>query len=207
MITRRLAVVTALTAGLVVAGVAASVPAATWSPAVRADDPLGAQAIADKAHLEAEEQAAAAERARVAADPDLQRAAVDFKLRAAAAHDAVVAAQAVDGQADDASNAWPTGIFEDPEAPASGGDFLGSNRWVGLVGDTTVAVYAGVSGTDATTGRLLIAVDGPTITGARIDLAGSGALRVASADGAVLSITDVSGHTHLFDVATRTWQS
>ena len=51
---------------------------------------------------------------------------------------------------------WPTGIFDDQEAPAPGMVFLASNRWVGLVDGVSVAVYAGVSGEDTSLGRVLI---------------------------------------------------
>ncbi|MEN0129609.1 MAG: hypothetical protein AAGC49_09230, partial [Brevundimonas sp.] len=163
---------------------------------------------ADKAALELEDEALAAERAAVAADPDSLARVVAAKRAARAAHDAEAKAAATASARSDDPNPhhWPTGIFEDPEGPAPGMVFLGSNRWVGDAGDGVVAVYAGVSGADATTGRLMI-MDPADSAPAIVDLAGSGKLHVESADGSRLTIKDAHGAIHVFDVATVAWRN
>lgn len=205
MNTQRWAITAAITVSLVAAGAASGALASRGSPSTA--DPVAAQAAQDKGRLAAEDQAAATAREQAAADPAKRQAVLDAKSRADVAQRKAASQLTANAQAGSASTSWPTGIFQDTEAPAPGSVFLGTNRWVGEAGDHIAAVYAGVSGSDASTGRLLIAVDGPTMTPTTVDLTGSGALRVASADGSVLSITDAGGRTHLFDARTSVWQS
>lgn len=153
----------------------------------------------DKAAVEARLAARNAELEKIASSPELSAAVVARKKADQARANATAAAPGI-------VTPPPEGIFEDPEAPASGSVFLGTNRWVGQVAGKTVAVYAGRAGEDESVGRLLIMVAGPSMqteSGGHADLAGTGALRVASADGTTLTITDARGKTHTFDVVTR----
>lgn len=98
---------------------------------------------------------------------------------------------------------WPTGIFQDNEAPASTDEFVATNRWVGAAADgQSIAVYAGVSGTDPTAGRILVLKEGTPTSSTWIEMPGSGALRVESADGTVVTLVDPAGKEHVFDAAT-----
>lgn len=149
----------------------------------------------DKAAVEAREAARVAELDAIAASPELRAEVIARKEADRARAAASTAPETVEP--------WPEGIFEDPEAPASGSVFLGTNRWVGRAGGHTIAVYAGRAGGDASVGRLLIMIAGPSMrteSGATVDLPGAGALRVVSADSAMLTIVDAHGGTHTFDV-------
>jgi|GEM_PF-1681994 len=206
MSTRRWTTIAAVAVVLVAAGAATSALADS-APAPTAI--LAPDANAIKAELTAKEQALTAQREQVAADPVKRQALIDAKA-AAAVPQRTAAGATTDRLAAESGSAaaagWPVGIFQDAEAPAPGAVFLGTNRWVGPVGGTNVAVYAGVSGSDRTTGRLLVVVEGPTLDPTTVDLPGSGALAVASADGSLLTLTDASGATHVFDVAARAWR-
>jgi len=208
MSTRRWSTIAVAAVVLVAAGAASSALAdsAAYPAAI-----LAASANPIKAELAAKEQALTAQREAVAADPVKRQGLIDAKAQVGAQQrKAATATAATNGVAAEpgaeAATGWPTGIFQDTEAPAPGGVFLGTNRWVGPVAGTTVAVYAGVSGSDPTTGRLLVVVEGPTLDPTTVDLPGSGALTATSADGDLLTVTDASGATHVFDVAARAWQ-
>jgi hypothetical protein len=101
---------------------------------------------------------------------------------------------------------WPEGIFEDREAPTSGVNFLGTNRWVGTFDGQTYAVHAGRAGSeeDAGIGRVFVLRQGTGTTepvGYFRDLAGVGALRVTAAEGSLITLVDAAGGTHVFDLA------
>jgi hypothetical protein len=101
---------------------------------------------------------------------------------------------------------WPEGIFEDGEAPTSGINFLGTNRWVGTVDGQTYAVHAGRAGSeeDASIGRVFVLRQGTGTTqpvGYFRDLAGVGALRVTAAEGSLITLVDAAGGRHVFDLA------
>lgn len=103
---------------------------------------------------------------------------------------------------------WPEGIFADSEAPAPGSVFLGSNRWVGTVAGRSVAVYAGHAGDNPATGRLMVvtaASDMSVDSSHFVDLPGSGALHIMSANGTTLTIVDDQGGRHSFDASTSSW--
>lgn len=111
--------------------------------------------------------------------------------------------------ATDPENAWPAGIFADPEAPARGAEFVGSNRWVGQVDGATLIVWAGRSGTAPGLGRLIVAAAGADQMIRSHDvvgLPGAGALRVVSAHQGVLTLVDEHGTRHAFDTRTRTFR-
>ncbi|HSF26321.1 MAG TPA: hypothetical protein VLC50_02265 [Actinomycetes bacterium] len=152
--------------------------------------------FADKAAVEAREAARVAELDAIAASRELRAEVLARK-------EADRAARAAASTAPETVEPWPEGIFEDPEAPFPGMEFLGTNRWVGRVGGHTVAVFAGRSGSDESVGRLQVVVAGRSMnveSGATVALAGAGALRVVSAEGAMLTIADAHGGTHTFDV-------
>jgi hypothetical protein len=110
----------------------------------------------------------------------------------------------------EAGAAWPEGIFEDPEAPAPGSRFLGTNRWVGDVNGRSVAVYAGVAGEDQTIGRLLVIAVGSSMSienASWVDLPGAGRLKIVSATRSAVTVTDSRGGVHVFDAATKKWVS
>jgi hypothetical protein len=126
--------------------------------------------------------------------------AADGELRA----DARAGMPSADDGAEGAA-AWPTGIFEDPEAPARASEFVGTNRWVGQGGPGTLAVWAGRSGEDVTRGRVLVGTfDGQQQVVSRdtVDLPATGPLRIVSAHGVVLRLVDAAGRPHRFDAAT-----
>ncbi len=153
---------------------------------------------AEKAALEAQDRRLHQQLEATAADPKLAAAAIAAK--------AASGLQAAKDQAAQPSvkPAWPEGIFQDGEAPASGSRFLGTNRWVGTVAGRTIAVFAGQSGEDPSMGRLLVMTAGPSMgvsSGRTVDLPGVGPLSVASASGGTLSIMDSRGVAHAFDVA------
>lgn len=100
---------------------------------------------------------------------------------------------------------WPTGIFEDNEAPASGTVFLGTNRWVGRFGDDYVAVYAGRAGDDPSVGTLIVAWSDPNRPGKTVTVPGVGSLGVASVLGSVVTLRDSSGGVHFFDALLAKW--
>lgn len=153
----------------------------------------------EKTTAEAAEATYDRQNAKLAVDPAKRRAITRAKAADDARHRAELAATQTD------SAPWPTGIFEDSEAPASGMDFLGSNRWVGQVGDGYLAVYAGTAGDDnPTTGRVM-ALWSDGRTGYTLDLPGAGPLRIVSADGSTLTIIDSTGETHVLDAESGSW--
>lgn len=101
--------------------------------------------------------------------------------------------------------AWPTGIFDDPEASAPGIVFIGSNRWVGKIGQDFLAVHAGRSGEDPTVGRVLTVWSTAAHLSYSLDLAGVGALRVIEAVGSLVTVQDERGGVHLLDAAEGKW--
>ena len=214
---------------------AAGVPlVASANPQSATLDPVAAKAAADKAEIARQEADAAAHREQIAADPAKAAAEVAAKAKndaatrqeqkalaqeqKAAAQAAKKAAQAAKkaGKAvncvtvldDGAFSETPEGIFADAEAPASGMVFLGSNRWSGeLMDGTCVMVWAGVDGSDPTTGMVLVGVSTSAETVPTfVPLPGSGPLHVISAHGARLTLAEADGKgKHVFDVETQTW--
>jgi hypothetical protein len=180
---------------------------------------LPAAALAVVSSVAASGQSSAAVTAPAGATPEkaaaeAQDVARHQALEAAAANAGTARASQAAKRADAATRAlaaagpapqkWPEGIFQDGEAPASGSVFLGRNRWVGTLAGRSVAVYAGRAGTDDTIGRVLVTTAGPTMaleSAYMRDLPGSGALVVTSAQGGLLTLTDVRGGTHVFDLA------
>ena len=160
---------------------------------------------AEKLALEAQDRLQHQQLEAKAADPKQQQATIDAKNQSAQQAARERANQTV------TEPAWPVGIFEDSEAPASSSQFRGTNRWVGTVAGLSVAVYAGQAGEDPSTGRLLVMTADRSIgvQAARftVDLPGAGSLRVASARAATLTITDSRGAARIFDVAARKWVS
>ena len=155
----------------------------------------------DKAQIQAVEQQWQDRLQAVAADPQAKAAALAAKQA-----DQAQRAQAMVAEI---PARWPEGIFADSEAPAPGSVFLGTNRWVGTLAGTSVAVYAGRAGENESTGRLMIQYAGSdmSITSARlVDVPGSGALRITSASGTTLTIVDAKGASHTFDVASSNWK-
>ena len=101
---------------------------------------------------------------------------------------------------------WDRGIIEDREVPpTSSSVFVASNRWQGAVDGREVAVYAGRSGQHASQGMVLIFRHAPS-SGALLDTDSvhapdTGALRVHSAQGSLLTITAVTtGEEFLLDL-------
>jgi hypothetical protein len=160
---------------------------------------------AEKAAVEREDARRHEELNKRASDHVLAKAAVEAKQAAAAAR-----AVEVGGSPAAHPPAWPAGIFEDSEAPASGADFLGRNRWVGVIDGRSVAVHAGQAGAEATTGRLLVMLAAADMTVDRAytrDVAGSGPLRVTAATGTTITLIDSHGAEHLFDITTEAFTS
>lgn len=191
MVVRRIAVVAL---GLVVVAGAGTLAFQNAQAGSASTEPQGTSP--EKAAVEAREAARIAELDAIAASPELRAEVIARK-------EADRAARAAASTAPETVEPWPEGIFEDPEAPFPGMEFLGTNRWVGQAGGHTVAVFAGRSGSDESVGRLQVVVAGPSMnveSGATVDLAGTGALRVVSADGAMLTIADAHGGAHTFDV-------
>lgn len=115
------------------------------------------------------------------------------------------AAAAAAAAAVQAPDAWPTGIFEDSEAPASGIDFLGSNRWSGTVNGRLLAVYAGRDGSTPSTGRLLVTSSAPDYSDGQrtfVDAPGAGTLHVDADRGTTLAISSTSGQRLAYDLQT-----
>lgn len=135
-----------------------------------------------------------------AADPS-KKAAIIAAKKAEAARMAAEPAEPI-------APKWPEGIFADSEAPAPGTVFLCTNRWVGTVAGRSVAVYAGRAGDNLATGRLMVVTAAPDMSidsSDFVDLPGSGALRITSADGMTLTIVDAHGAKHAFDVSSLNW--
>ncbi|HEX2893648.1 MAG TPA: hypothetical protein VHO29_06555 [Marmoricola sp.] len=185
--------------------VAGTVGVAAWADRPQSPNALNRSGVpvSKAAATTVDEQLDKANKA-TASDPQAVARIAAEKARDLKAHRAAQAAQPP------AQAEWPTGIFEDPEAPAPGSVFLGTNRWVGNLGGQSVAVYAGRAGDDETTGRVLIAwatPSGETERQVSLDLPGAGALRVqdGAADAAVVTIRDAAGVDHQLNVASGTW--
>ncbi len=105
--------------------------------------------------------------------------------------------------------AWPFGIFQEAEAPASRDQMLATGRWVGAAGrGVATAVYVGRSGTDQSVGRLLILDTDArmhVVNAVWIDAPGRGTLTLVGATGAILTMSDASGRALRFNVATESW--
>jgi len=103
---------------------------------------------------------------------------------------------------------YPSGIFEDPEAPFPTVEFLAVNRWQGVLGGAKFAIYAGTAGYDRMqTGRLYCIVydDSWNITRSRvIDLPQAGALRITQREGSALFATAKSGQRFVLNIPTLT---
>lgn len=190
-------------AAAVMAGtVAGIVGVIAWAHGATADpDPAGDLPPEKAAQTQADELLDRAN-AAVADDPDALAEVVEQKAAEAAAH-------ATEASDLDAGDEWPVGIFDDPEAPAPGMVFLGTNRWVGKIGGRSVAVHAGRAGDDPTLGRVLVvwASSGGT-TGTTLDLPGAGALEVVAGepDSTTLTLVDAAGVRHVLDVVSQAWR-
>jgi len=149
----------------------------------------------------------------ISADPEAKAAYVAKKERERKKYEARLHAKEFSPKAQAARKAaeqWPTGIFDSPEAPIGTATFRGLNRWVGAIAGDTVAVYAGASGQDTSTGRLFIVwqhpkrhADGP---GEFVDLPAAGPLRATGADGDVVTLEGtLDGARHRFDMSTGEW--
>ncbi len=133
-------------------------------------------------------------------DPNALQAIVDAKSLAATQHLVDVGALL------EAPTPVDPGIHESVEAPAPTSVFRGQNRWGGTVAGVDMVVFAGEAGEDSSVGRLLVSVGlGPAQTLTTIDLPDSGALRVDSVQGAVLSLARLDGSLVSFDLATLSW--
>ncbi len=103
--------------------------------------------------------------------------------------------------------AWDEGVFDTQEAPIPHGIITITSMWGQTVGDYHYAVYAGASASDPSQG--LVIVQTYAVTGAHLTdedypaPAGTGPLRVVSANGHRLSLTSGSGAALVFDVDTR----
>lgn len=191
---------TTLGTGLVLAAlVAGGVVAASAASGSLVADRVPAEhraVLAQAARLEAQPAA-------LSADPQERERTI---ARKQARHAAELHAQQERSAAGlDAVAPWPRGVVEDAEAPARGAEYLGTNRWVGPGGAGTLAVWAGCSGQDPTLGRVLVGsfdADLRTVSRRTVDLAGSGPLRIISAEGVVLTIADAHGDRHRFNAAT-----
>jgi hypothetical protein len=196
---RKLSLAGAGVVAVLVAG--GAVAYAVASPGSTAQDGQSVQLSPEKQALADEDAKYDAQQAAIADDPNTLASVVAEKERGEAA---LPSGDPV--PVDD----WPQGIFDDPEAPAPGSEFLGDNRWVGLLDKHSVAVYAGVAGDDPSLGRLLVMSAVPDDSGQlgyKIDLPGGGPLRVLDARGTDLVIADSHGGEHIFDVRAGEWTS
>lgn len=130
--------------------------------------------------------------------------ALDARAKQPPAKPADPWAEAPRGQAADG---WPTGLFEDDESALPGVQVV-TNRWVGVVGSSHVAVYAGAAASDPQQGLIVTMTLGQG--GDAIALSqyrtprGSGQLRIEMASaGNVLRLRSASGAAFGFDVAAR----
>ncbi len=153
---------------------------------------------ADKRALEAADAALDHANKEIAADPDKLEAIIKSKAADHESHLADLASKP------EAAQPWPTGIFADPEAPAPGTTFLGSNRWVGSVDGAYLAIYAGRSGADPTVGRI-IAIWSDGRSGYTLDKEGTGALTVVDERGSVLTLRDTNGKSHALNATAGKW--
>lgn len=99
------------------------------------------------------------------------------------------------------------GLFEDGEAPISSSEFVGVNRWHGVVDGERVTVYAGAAGEDQSKGRVIMSVRGGANVakpdrGKRFDLPDEGAVRLESVDGDTALIRGRSGKLHKLNLRT-----
>jgi len=101
---------------------------------------------------------------------------------------------------------YPTGIFEDREAPFATAEFMAVNRWQGVLDGARYTVYAGNAGYDRMrTGRLHCVVfdDSWNIIRSRaIDVAHSGSLRITGREGTDLLVAADSGRRLVLDIPT-----
>ena len=100
--------------------------------------------------------------------------------------------------------AWPSGIFDDQEAPFPAAQYLVQNRWQQDVGLNHVVVYAGALGSDESQGVLVLQILSMDLsrvsTREVLGSSGSGALRITAAAGHILTVRSDSGSTLRFDV-------
>ena len=232
---RKKCILAAAMAALLVGVGGAPLFAAASPQPLQVVDPIAAQTVAEKARIAKQDAAAEAELKRIAADATKAAAATKAKAKgnadevkkqiALAQQQRAIATRAIKASKmakmagkpancvtvlnDGAIVEAPEGIFADPEAPASGSVFLGSNRWSGeLDNGTCVRVWVGVDGSNPDVGMLLIGTSTSTeMLPSVVRLAGSGALRVTAAQGTRLSLAQVNGKkTYVFDVQTKTWK-
>lgn len=172
----------------------------SWSLAAEAEsDAAVVELNADKQALQEQEQLLADANAAIAGDAAKLEEVVKSK---AADHEKHLKELEAMNETD---SGWPTGIFEDSEAPAPGVVFLGSNRWVGKIGDHYLAVYAGRSGEDPATGRVMAVSSVGDMNGYTLDLPGTGALKVIAAAGPVITLQDEHGGLHVLATEEGKW--
>jgi hypothetical protein len=100
-----------------------------------------------------------------------------------------------------ADPAWPSGIQEHTGAPPLPGSvFQSTNAWFGLVGGRRVIVFAGASGSDPSTGEVVIWTLGATPHTYATPVS-EGAVRVAAAAGTRLTLTTALGTALAFEAA------
>lgn len=105
---------------------------------------------------------------------------------------------------DGGSTPVQVGIFPDAGAPASTMDFRSTTRWGGEVNGQWYVVWAGVSGSDPSMGKVLIS---PVDENAYyLSLPGSGTLTIESQRGSFLVCTGQNGKQHVLDTATMHWR-
>lgn len=106
---------------------------------------------------------------------------------------------------------WPTGIFEQRQAPFSSALYRITNHWQGKIGDEFVTVYAGAKTADPTQGVVVV------LTTSAIDLSDRtlqtgglyltaeklGALKLVAAQGTRLTLVTPGGKNYVFDLANR----
>ena len=101
---------------------------------------------------------------------------------------------------------WPEGVFEDGEYPS--GDYVFQNRWGGIMNGSDVSVYAGAFASDPKQGLLLVWTRSEStyeVTTKEYPTDRPGPLRIESAKGTVLTLSDGAGDVLTFDVASDTF--
>lgn len=189
-----------VTLGILGMALVAGGASVSWSLAAEADpDAAVVELNAEKQALQEQERLLADANAAIAGD----RAELDEIVKSKADDHEKHLKEL--GAMNETDSGWPTGIFEDSEAPAPGVVFLGNNRWVGKIGDHYVAVHAGRSGEDPTTGRVLAVSSHGDMDGYTLDLPGTGALTVIAAVGPVVTLKDEDGRLYVLAAAEGRW--
>jgi hypothetical protein len=106
-----------------------------------------------------------------------------------------------------ADSSWPTGIFNNGQAPFPSEMYVFENQWQQVVDGNYVNVYAGALGTDPKQG-VLVMVTRPDLTSqgnvtVYLTSTKTGSLHITQADNLLLGIVSQNGSTYKFDVATK----